>query len=233
VASISWAASTANASPGQSIPGDGTYRVGVDIPPGVYITKGGRDGYSCGWSRHSTLARTRTTSSTSARRKVSRLSPSRRQTRHSRRASARFGRPPAMEMFRTWVRPRLPPKLLATYPASSTRQRVTRVPTPRTSSSPCRQMVRHSHVYRLHRLLDMSKRTRRRRPLSQCALRREQSTWTVGRWSADDVRGNAGQVGHLPRQLSGATIQQFLRRPLTTPSPRTERSARRIKRRAG
>lgn len=40
---VVWATSagaTADASPGQSMPGDGTYRVGVDILSGVHVTKG-------------------------------------------------------------------------------------------------------------------------------------------------------------------------------------------------
>ncbi len=43
------------ASPQQSISGDGTYRVGVDIQPGVYVSAGGTGGYACVWFRHSTL----------------------------------------------------------------------------------------------------------------------------------------------------------------------------------
>ena len=43
------------ATPRQSISGDGTYRVGVDIQPGVYVSAGGTGGYACIWFRHSTL----------------------------------------------------------------------------------------------------------------------------------------------------------------------------------
>jgi len=43
------------ATPQQSISGDGTYRVGVDIQPGVYVSAGGTGGYACVWFRHRTL----------------------------------------------------------------------------------------------------------------------------------------------------------------------------------
>jgi len=46
---------TAVASPQQPIPGDGTYRVGVDVQPGVYISAGGIGGFPCVWFRHRTL----------------------------------------------------------------------------------------------------------------------------------------------------------------------------------
>lgn len=61
LAALLWAAvcaassPTTHAAPGQSIPGDGTYRVGVDISPGLYVTKGGTDGYTCVWFRHRTM----------------------------------------------------------------------------------------------------------------------------------------------------------------------------------
>ena len=41
----------ASAAPG-TIPGDGTFRVGSDIQPGVYFSKGGTQGVPCFWSRH-------------------------------------------------------------------------------------------------------------------------------------------------------------------------------------
>lgn len=43
------------ASPQQSISGDGTYRVGVDVQPGVYVSAGGASGFPCVWFRHRTL----------------------------------------------------------------------------------------------------------------------------------------------------------------------------------
>jgi hypothetical protein len=47
------AAPTVASAASDTIPGDGTFRVGTDIQPGVYFSKGGRAGYSCYWSRHS------------------------------------------------------------------------------------------------------------------------------------------------------------------------------------
>lgn len=48
-------APAAVASPQQSIAGDGTYRVGVDVQPGVYVSAGGTGGFPCVWFRHRTL----------------------------------------------------------------------------------------------------------------------------------------------------------------------------------
>ncbi|WP_280271951.1 hypothetical protein [Nocardia wallacei] len=49
-------AATAHAEPATSIPGDGTYVVGVDIQPGTYRTAGPADGrYGCYWERAKNL----------------------------------------------------------------------------------------------------------------------------------------------------------------------------------
>ena len=38
-----------------TIPGEGTYQVGVDINPGLYVSRGGLGGLSCVWFRHQGL----------------------------------------------------------------------------------------------------------------------------------------------------------------------------------
>lgn len=36
----------------KAIPGDGIYQVGVDVNPGLYVSRGGLNGLSCVWFRH-------------------------------------------------------------------------------------------------------------------------------------------------------------------------------------
>lgn len=55
VLAVAGAVPAAVASPEQSISGDGTYRVGVDIQPGIYVSAGGTGGFACVWFRHRTL----------------------------------------------------------------------------------------------------------------------------------------------------------------------------------
>lgn len=55
-AQYSCPAGTPSVSPAKTIPGDGTFRVGVDIAPGTYKSSGGTSlGGSCYWFRHATV----------------------------------------------------------------------------------------------------------------------------------------------------------------------------------
>ncbi|MBO0855074.1 MAG: hypothetical protein J2P18_15080 [Nocardia sp.] len=47
---------TAGANPATSIPGDGVYRVGVDIAPGIYQASGPRNNLDCFWQRLRVIA---------------------------------------------------------------------------------------------------------------------------------------------------------------------------------
>lgn len=51
-----FAAPGAVADPGQTIPGDGVFRVGVDVAPGTYKSAGPSiSGSMCSWSTHSSV----------------------------------------------------------------------------------------------------------------------------------------------------------------------------------